>query len=372
MTPSTTRRSWWWDIHPSQWDSLANDHFILPHLRSRLARLHNPNKIRLSAATEEHLARALLHGWAPSTLRGYNSAVNRFIQFCRDEKIHRRFWLPADELVLCMFAASSEGHHAGSTARNALARLKAWHSVQNAEWKGGKHLDYVLNGVENRCPTLSHRPPCLPINQKMLRILRVGLDLSDNVNMAVFAAACVAFWGQCRLGELLPSLTTPAAAKRNLSHADITFPTPASPSHVIHLPSMKVRFSQGEDVVILHQRSSSDPIGALRHHLYWNKPGSDDHLFAYRTTCSICPLTRCFFMRKCSTIWSQASLPRFMGHLFRIGGTMELLLASIPPDVIKKAGQWSSGAFLRYWRVVKGILSSHMQHLPPGQSQYFL
>ncbi|EIN03379.1 hypothetical protein PUNSTDRAFT_23992, partial [Punctularia strigosozonata HHB-11173 SS5] len=126
---------------------------------------------------------------APSTLRGYNGAVNRFIRFCRNGKIHQRFWLPADELVLCAFAASSKGRHAGSTARNALAGLKAWHSAQNAEWKGGKRLNYILNGVENRRPALSHRPPRLPINRKMLRILRAGLDLTDSVDMAVFAAA---------------------------------------------------------------------------------------------------------------------------------------------------------------------------------------
>ncbi|EIN04464.1 hypothetical protein PUNSTDRAFT_20950, partial [Punctularia strigosozonata HHB-11173 SS5] len=126
---------------------------------------------------------------APSTLQGYNSAVNRFIRFCRKEKIQRRFWLPADELVLCAFAASSKGRHAGSTVRNAIAGLKAWHAAQNAEWKGGKQLKYILNGVENQRPLSSRCPPCFPVSRNFLRILRAKLNLSNPVDIAVFAAA---------------------------------------------------------------------------------------------------------------------------------------------------------------------------------------
>ncbi|EIN05546.1 DNA breaking-rejoining enzyme, partial [Punctularia strigosozonata HHB-11173 SS5] len=298
----------------------------------------------------DQLSRALHHGWAPSTLQGYNSAVNRFIRFCKKEKIHRQFWLPADELVLCALAASSEGRHAGSTARNALAGLKAWHVAQNAEWKGGKRLKYVLNGVENRRPALSRRPPRLPVTRNLLRILRANLDLADPVDMAVFAAVCVAFWGQCHLGELLPPSTTRAASKRSPHRASLTPPSPTSPSYVIHLPSTKTRFSQGEDVVILRQRGSSDPIRALRHHLFWNNPAESDHLFVYKTSFGTRPLTRRFFMKKCNAVWIEAGLPRLTGHSFRIGGTTELLLAGVSPDIVKKAGRWSSDSFLRYWR----------------------
>ncbi|EIN04906.1 hypothetical protein PUNSTDRAFT_31671, partial [Punctularia strigosozonata HHB-11173 SS5] len=151
------------------------------------------------------------------------------------------------------------GLRAGSTARNSIAGLKAWHAAQNADWKGGKRLKYVLNGVENRRPALSRLPPRLPVSRGMLRILRANLDLSNPVDIAVFAAACLAFWGQCRLGELLPSSTTPATSKRTPTRASLTFPSPSSPSHTIHLPSTKTRFSQGEDVVILNQHGSSDP-----------------------------------------------------------------------------------------------------------------
>ncbi|KAJ7897936.1 hypothetical protein B0H14DRAFT_2332420, partial [Mycena olivaceomarginata] len=105
------------------------------------------------------------------------------------------------------------GVHAGQTARNNIAALKAWHAAQNAEWKGGSRLHYVLAGVENLAPESSKRPPRPPINATMLRALYDGLDFSNSRDIAVFAAACVAFWGQCRLGESLPTSSSPAARK---------------------------------------------------------------------------------------------------------------------------------------------------------------
>ncbi|KAJ7478785.1 hypothetical protein B0H11DRAFT_1652519, partial [Mycena galericulata] len=90
---------------------------------------------------------------------------------------------------VCAFAASSAGIHAGSTARNNIAALKAWHIAQNVEWKGGSRLHYVLAGVENLAPESSRRPPRPPINATMLRALYDGLDFSNPRDVAVFAAA---------------------------------------------------------------------------------------------------------------------------------------------------------------------------------------
>ncbi|KAJ7730504.1 hypothetical protein B0H14DRAFT_2998932, partial [Mycena olivaceomarginata] len=44
----------------------------------------------------------------------------------------------------------------------------------------------------------------------MLRALYEGLDFTSPRDVAVFAAACVAFWGQCRLGEILPVSANPS------------------------------------------------------------------------------------------------------------------------------------------------------------------
>ncbi|KIK74200.1 hypothetical protein PAXRUDRAFT_176435 [Paxillus rubicundulus Ve08.2h10] len=43
-----------------------------------------------------------------------------------------------------------------------------------------------------------------------------------------------------------------------------------------------------------------------------------------------------------------------MGHSFQIGGTTELLVTGVPPDVIKVLGWWSSDAFFLVLLVFTG------------------
>jgi hypothetical protein len=55
-------------------------------------------------------------------------------------------------------------------------------------------------------------------------------------------------------------------------------------------------------------------------------------------------------------IWSSALLAHVLGHSFRIGGAVELLLASVPPEIITATGGWTSLAFLLYWQCMEEIL----------------
>ncbi|KAF9218783.1 hypothetical protein BS17DRAFT_642718, partial [Gyrodon lividus] len=61
-------------------------------------------------------------------------------------------------------------------------------------------------------------------------------------------------------------------------------------------------------------------------------------------------LTQKKFLARCNSIWTSKGIPVSAGHSFRIGGTTELLLAGVPPDIVKALGRWSSDAFLCYWR----------------------
>ena len=105
--------------------------------------IHNP--IPLSAQATRHLDQALQGAWAGSTLRRYSGAIRQFIHFCDDEHIPPHLRFPADEFVLCAFAASSIGKHVRGTPQGRLSALKAWHLSQNVEWKGSARLRYVLN-----------------------------------------------------------------------------------------------------------------------------------------------------------------------------------------------------------------------------------
>ena len=55
-------------------------------------------------------------------------------------------------------------------------------------------------------------------------------------------------------------------------------------------------------------------------------------------------------------MWADAALAHVQGHSFRIGGAVELLLASVPPEIVAATGGWTSLAFLLYWRRMEEIL----------------
>jgi hypothetical protein len=67
-------------------------------------------------------------------------------------------------------------------------------------------------------------------------------------------------------------------------------------------------------------------------------------------------MTKYKFMDLCSEVWSKAALAHVLGHSFRIGGAVELLLAGVPPEVVAATGGWTSLAFLLYWRRMEEII----------------
>jgi hypothetical protein len=162
-----------------------------------VAVFHNPNKIGFSQHSQDKLMAAIRSGWAPSTLKGYSRAVNVFLTFCDDEKVDPKYRFPADEIVLCTFAASRAGRLMGATARNLMAGIQAWHIAWNIEWKGRKRLQHVLNGVEKLWPQSSQRSPRLLVTRDMVRALHRSLDLKSPLDIAIFAAVRTLFWGQC-------------------------------------------------------------------------------------------------------------------------------------------------------------------------------
>nr|GAT47546.1 predicted protein [Mycena chlorophos] len=317
------------------------------------------------AAHLEHQVQSVLeHGWATSTAGNYGSAVARFRAFCRRESIPVSLQLPAHEFVLCAFAASGAGSHAGSTARKNISALKAWHVVNDRPWLGGPRLHYVLSGVENLAPASSQRPPRPPISSAMLTDLHRGLDFTSRLDVAVYAAACVAFWGQCRLGEILPTSQSDKSLRDKPTRAHITQSAPSSrASTTIRLPRTKTQ-KAGDNVLLVDQSRPFNPRTALQIHLTVNNLPSSASLFAFCDhSGSSRLLTRSMFLDRCNAVWSAVGYPRTTGHSFRIGGTTELLLNNVSPAVVKAMGRWSSDAFLKYWRSLDLIAPIHVANI---------
>lgn len=319
--------------------------------------------IQLSSKTRSQLEGAIRQGWAHSTQLVYRQSVRQFDLFCNRERIPQRLRYPAGETLLCAFAASCAGILSAATARNRIAGLKAWHVADGLEWHGGRRLHYVLNGVNAMAPITSQRAPRPPVSRKMLLCLVTQLNPKDCRDRCIAAAALVAFWGQCRLGEIFGASATQAMTDRKASPrcADLHHPTRThTASRILHLPRTKVQPVRGEDIVLPRRESLLDPLNALESHIAMNRLPAHVPLFAFRQGSFIAPLTRTAFLARCNQIWNAHGFPSLSGHSFRIGGTTELLVSGISTDVVKAMGRWSSDAFLRYWRSLEDIVPQHI------------
>ena len=323
----------------------------------------NSNLTPLSFASRARVQFTFDHAWADSTLSKYRGVVAQFQSFCDAENIPRNLRLPASEDLLCGFTASWVCSIAGTTVKSQLAALKAWHVYNNAPWLGGARLRYVLHGVENLTPLPSRRPPRPPITRNMLCLLASNLSRTDPLDVCCLAAATCAMWGQLRLGEILSQWEFSFVASKVSCRHHLQPPLNTNGSRILHLPFTKVTKSKGDDVCICCQSDGSDPIAALTSHLHVNNPPPNVPLFSFCSPNGWRCLTKKKLLLRCNAIWLHFGIPSSTGHSFRIGGTTELLLSGVPPDVVKSLGRWSSDAFLRYWRSLELLAPLHVENI---------
>ena len=194
----------------------------------------------------------------------------------------------------------------------------------------------------------------------MLRQLIEGLNINSPFDAAV---AAIAFWGQCRLGELLPSSSSPLLPILLPVQSDFKKSLRNPHSYILHLPHTKTHY-HGQDVVLVDQRLPINPISLLRNHFHINNIPYDSHIFSYISSEGMVSLTKGHFLGWCNEIWSTLGYPRTTGHSFWIGGTTELLITGTPPDVVIATRQWTSESFLRYWHSLDDIAPFHIRYLP--------
>ncbi|KZV81380.1 DNA breaking-rejoining enzyme, partial [Exidia glandulosa HHB12029] len=267
------------------------------------------------------------------------------------------------EPVLCAYAESMAGICAGGTACTRLAGLRFWHERQGLNWLGSPRLLRILKAVALATPHASRRDERPPVTEAMLDQALEALDPDRPFDVCVAAAMLVMFWCQLRSGEILSptrsyDFTLLPAVKGLRLRADAGGGLDRVTS-ALWLPRTKVERS---GVWIWIARHYNDPSFALQDHLRVNRLEDDDPLFAYRHDVSddLIPLTKSAFLGRLNEIWREAGMQRITGHSFRIGGTTALLRAGVDPEVVKMAGRWHSDSFLRYWRAIDEIISSHM------------
>ncbi|KAJ7573838.1 hypothetical protein C8J56DRAFT_981098 [Mycena floridula] len=305
---------------------------------------------------------------AAARIRGY---AREYILWCRNQGYARKDILPAPQDLLCAYASSFMGRLAASTVKAKLRALKKLHLWKGLRWAGGDKLDAVVEAVGRKAPASSRKEKRPPVTLEMLLMLATGLCIyTSALDACIFMVACVAFFCQIRLGELLNSKRDPISFDPEINPTGRHLKPPSTKlgSRILHIPFSKTRLEKGDDVVVARQQGPTDPIAAIDNHFSLNRISPDVPLASYveyPDGMDFPPVRYCLtkevFLRRCNEIWKRQDIQRFTGHSFRIGGTTFFLISGINPEVVKAFGRWRSSAFLAYWRCLDALAVLHIE-----------
>lgn len=355
--------------NPRSSNIIANSS-LRPHVlaRDRLALWMTPFAVNshshlsqmVSHSSTTKLREVALKALEPNTRKNYGAGLLRFNQFCDCHHVAEHHRMPASDNLIATFVAHWCGIVARSTIDTWLAGLAFWHALNGAPWPTGRLIRITCAAAIKLQPTPKPKRP--PVTVGHLRALHKHLDLSNTFDTAVFATACMLFWGVRRLGELtVPSANGFNPERHVARKAKLRLRTTAKGInfYTLTLPWSKTTNVAGLDITFTDCDDITSPVLALTQHLLLNTHiPSIAPFMAYESTTSAgwAPLTRDWFLHRCNTIWRKTDMATLTGHSFRIGGATELLLRGTPPDIVAAQGSWKSRAFLEYWRKVDHIL----------------
>ncbi|KAJ6486200.1 hypothetical protein C8R47DRAFT_533080 [Mycena vitilis] len=304
----------------------------------------------------------LLRASTESTRESYGAGLLRYHQFCDEQGTPEHARLPADHLLLAAFYSAHIGQGSGKMLRNWMSGLRLWHLFNDAPWHGDESWMPSLKKAGDRAGVAFKRPPRGPVTKTHMRAFRASLDLATGFGAAAWANATSCFWGCRRLGELvIKSVSKFSIEHDTCRETRISF-TVCDGLEVVafHIVWTKTTTILGAEC-ILTQTIGEDadlcPAWAFKNHLAVNdSPPPHTPLFAYKERGEWLPLTKDLFIKTSSAVYLAAHLDHVFGHSYRIGGSLELLLAGVEPEVIMKLGGWTSLCFLIYWRRLEQVL----------------
>ncbi|KAJ7457695.1 hypothetical protein FB451DRAFT_1508941, partial [Mycena latifolia] len=316
----------------------------------------------VSLNLQRRIFEGLLQAQVAETRESYGAGLLRFHQLCDREDIPESARMPADRYLLAAFVADAIGSCTGGCIRNWLSGLRLWHLFNDAPWHGDEGWLPALKKSADKGGIVFKRPPRGPVTDEHMRALRSSLNLDSPFGAAAWAAACSAYRGCRRLGELLIRSASKFTTMHDTCRSTRISHSRANGREVrdIHLVWTKTTTTAGGECIlteIIGRDADLCPVWAFNNHCRVNhSPPANTPLFAFRSSAGWEHLTKDRFLRYSADIFKTGSLELVFGHSYRIGGSLALLAAGVAPEVIMKLGGWSSLCFLIYWRRLEKIL----------------
>ncbi|KAF8829606.1 hypothetical protein HHX47_DHR3000756 [Lentinula edodes] len=306
-------------------------------------------------------------GTVKSTKEVYAAGLLRYNQFGDLMGISEDDRMPASDRLIIGFIGHYAGKVSGKSISNWLSGLRLWHETMGAPWPADSRRIRQARRGANIEGSHHKRSPRHPITIEHMRALHKALNFSIHFHCAVWALACTAFLACRRLGELtIPSqnaFNPKFHVSRNTN--SITFTSKPASVH-FHIPWTKTTKEEGASVVATSPLGDNMefmcPSKAIQRHLAKNADiPEDSSLFGYiDENGKPQHMVKKVFLEFCFDIWNHAALQSVLGHSFRIGGAVWLLLAGVPPEIVAATGGWTSLAFLLYWRRLESIIPQHI------------
>jgi hypothetical protein len=264
--------------------------------------------------------KALGGGWALKTKCGHTGAIDRYLGFCKEERVPQDLWLLAQEQVIVAFAASWAGTISGLTVCQDIAGPHAWHTQHNLAWPGlraaGCASSLRVSGVCTPSPPGKRSGPRLP------------WTCCGGFSMAWTSSTTLTKQSDCACWLHFGSSAGSASCSQE---AVLAFLTTFYPLHddwhngkaaPIHLPWTKTTCLQGAMVHILRQASRMCPLTSLRSLLALGHVPSNVHLFGFLDQSGHRQaLSKQIFIARVNEVWAADGIPWITGHSLRIGGT---------------------------------------------------
>ncbi|PPQ92898.1 hypothetical protein CVT25_010453 [Psilocybe cyanescens] len=298
-----------------------------------------------------------------NTRSTYAAGVKHFNEFCNEKGISEDARMPASIITLTAFVKWASGRFSGNTIHSWLSGVRSWHILKQAHWNGDHEWLTLARMAANKAGVNFKCSPRPPVSLEHLFELKCRIDISKSFDAAVWACALVTFFGCRRLGETTVASSASFSCTRNVAAGldTVSFrhdPTGNALSASFHIPWTKTTHEVGAEVVVTARRDCLCPVEALRNHLHVNSNATPSYsLFAYCNSSGVWShMFKHTFLGFVSKIWDDTELAHVSGHCFRIGGTVTLLLAGVPPEVVAATGRWTSLAFLLYWHRMVDII----------------
>ena len=163
----------------------------------------------------ERIRKVIGESYAPQTRSTYGTSLFIFHLFCNNKDIREEHRAPVEQTVLASFISTLVGTYSGSTIRNYVYGIRAWHIIHGIKWDiNNNEIEMLLRAGHKLSPKEARREMKQPWTLDYLTEICRSLKQNKPKDTAVLACLTTAFWGTARLGEV--TIKTPNTFDPNM------------------------------------------------------------------------------------------------------------------------------------------------------------